>query len=65
MQDILRHKLQQNPYVEKKLRQTGDKKIVEDSPKDNFWGWGAKRDGKNELGKIWMKLRDELPNLAN
>ena len=40
--------------------QTGKRKIIEDSPKDNFWGWGGKRNGKNELGKIWMKLRDEI-----
>lgn len=35
-------------------------KIVEDSPKDDYWGWGEKRDGRNELGKIWMRLRDEI-----
>jgi predicted NAD-dependent protein-ADP-ribosyltransferase YbiA (DUF1768 family) len=34
--------------------------IVEDSPKDDFWGWGPKRDGRNELGKIWMLLRSQL-----
>ena len=60
MEDIIRHKLEQNPYILHKLRQTGGLLIVEDSPKDDFWGWGPKRDGRNELGKIWMKLRDEL-----
>ncbi|MDP2873890.1 MAG: NADAR family protein [bacterium] len=60
MEDIVRHKLKQNPYVLHKLVQTGKRKIVEDSPKDAFWGWGEKRDGRNELGKIWMKLRGEL-----
>ena len=60
MEDIVRHKLQQNPYVMHKLLQTGKRKIVEDSPKDDFWGWGKKRNGRNELGKIWMKLRDEI-----
>lgn len=60
MEDICRHKLNQNPYIMHKLTQTGKKKIVEDSPKDNFWGWGPKRNGRNELGKIWMKLRDEV-----
>ena len=34
--------------------------IVEDSPKDSFWGWGPNRDGENQLGKLWMKLREEL-----
>lgn len=60
MEDIVRHKLEQNPYVMHKLIQTGDKYIVEDSPKDDCWGWGPNKDGRNELGKIWMKLRDEL-----
>ena len=60
MEDIVRHKLKQNPYVMHKLAQTGKRYIVEDSPKDSFWGWGLKRNGKNELGKIWMKLRDEV-----
>ena len=60
MEDIVRHKLKQNPYVMHKLLQTGKRKIVEDSPKDDFWGWGKKRNGRNELGKIWMKLRNEI-----
>jgi len=28
--------------------------------KDDFWGWGEKRNGRNELGKIWMELRGVL-----
>jgi len=60
LEDICRHKLQQHKYIQNKLIQTGDRKIVEDSPKDDFWGWGADRNGRNELGKIWMKLRQEI-----
>jgi ribA/ribD-fused uncharacterized protein len=60
MYEICKHKMLQNPYVLHKLLQTGDLDIVEDSPKDNFWGWGPNRKGRNELGKIWMKLRTEL-----
>lgn len=60
MEDILRAKLAQHPYVKKKLLETGDKYIVENSPKDSFWGWGPNKDGHNHLGKIWMKLRSEL-----
>ena len=60
MEDIIRHKLKQNPYVMHKLMQTGKRLIVEDSPKDSFWGWGPNRNGRNELGKIWMRLRDEI-----
>ena len=60
MEELLRLKLEQNPYVKKKLLQTKDYLIVEDSPKDSFWGWGPNRDGENQLGKLWMKLREEL-----
>jgi len=60
MKDIVKHKLEQNPYVMRKLIQTGKKLIVEDSPKDDFWGWGPDGNGRNELGKIWMRLREEL-----
>ena len=59
MEDILRNKVKQNPYVLKKLLETKDYYIVEDSPKDDYWGWGLDRNGENNLGKIWMKLRDE------
>ena len=60
MEQLLREKIEQNPYVKKKLLETKDYLIVEDSPKDNFWGWGENRDGKNQLGKLWMKLRKEF-----
>lgn len=60
MKDILRHKLQQHAYVQKKLLETGDAIIVEDSPVDPYWGWGPNKDGENNLGTIWMELREEL-----
>ncbi|MFZ1302173.1 MAG: NADAR family protein [Candidatus Microsaccharimonas sp.] len=62
MLDICRHKLQQNPYVKHKLLLTNDELLVEDSPIDSFWGWGPDGQGRNELGKVWMKLREELRN---
>ena len=62
MEELLRLKIKQNPYVKKKLLQTEDYMIVEDSPKDDFWGWGFNRNGQNNLGKLWMKLREELKN---
>jgi len=64
MEDLCRHKLEQHPYIQKKLRETEEKQIVEDSPKDAFWGWGPNRDGRNELGKVWMRLREALPPKA-
>lgn len=60
MEEICSNKLKQNPYIQKKLLETGDKDIVEDSPVDSFWGWGPDRKGRNEMGKIWMRLREGL-----
>lgn len=60
MEEIVRAKLSQHPYILKKLLQTEDREIIENSPKDAFWGWGLNKDGENHLGKIWMKLRAEL-----
>lgn len=63
MYDICRLKAQQNNYVMEKLLLSGDLDIIEDSPKDSFWGWGPNRDGRNELGRIWMRLREEFNEL--
>ncbi len=60
MEQLLRLKLKQNPYVKQKLLETKDYQIVEDSPKDAYWDWGPNRDGQKQLGKLWMKLRAEL-----
>ena len=62
MEKLLRLKIEQNPYVLKKLLETKDYTIVEDSPKDDYWGWGINRNGENQLGKLWMKLREEYRN---
>lgn len=59
MEKLLRLKIEQNPYVLKKLLETKNYTIVEDSPKDNYWGCGINREGENNLGKLWMKLREE------
>lgn len=62
MEELLRLKIAQNPYVKKKLLMTDNYTIVEDSPVDSFWGWGPNKDGQNHLGKLWMRIRDELKN---
>lgn len=60
MEEIVRQKLAQHPYILKKLLQTGDMEIIEDSPTDSFWGRGPDGKGENNLGKIWVKLREEI-----
>ena len=60
MRDILRAKAAQHEYVRRKLLATGDRELVEDSWRDDFWGWGPNRDGQNMLGRLWMEMRAEL-----
>lgn len=60
MRDILRAKAAQHEYVSRKLLATGDRELVENSWRDDFWGWGPNRDGQNMLGKLWMEIRAEL-----
>ena len=64
MRDILRAKVNQHEYVRRKLLATGDRELVEDSWRDDFWGWGPQRDGKNMLGRLWMEVRAELQRHA-
>jgi len=60
MKGILRTKALQHEYVRRKLLETGGREIVENSWRDDFWGWGPNRDGKNMLGQLWMEIRQEL-----
>lgn len=58
MREIIRAKFDQHEYVRRKLMQTGTRELVENSWRDDFWGWGPNRDGQNMLGKLWMELRE-------
>ena len=63
MRDICREKLQQHEDVRQALIETGDAiiKHITTGPKaDGFWDDGEDGSGRNEAGKSWMILRDEL-----
>jgi ribA/ribD-fused uncharacterized protein len=64
MEEIIRAKLKQHPFIQKRLKQSEEREIIEDSHKDSFWGWGPNKDGENHLGRIWMKLRDDEKELS-
>ena len=64
MRKILLAKVSQHEYVRRKLIQTGNRELIEDSWRDAFWGWGSKRDGKNMLGKLWMEVRAALKEVG-
>ena len=62
MEEIVRAKFLQHPELARQLLDTGEKVLVE----GNHWGdtcWGVDTrtgQGENRLGKILMKVRDEL-----
>lgn len=59
MTDLVRLKFQ-DPELAQRLLDTGDQRLVEGNHwNDRFWGVCSGY-GRNELGKILMKIRDEL-----
>jgi len=60
MEKALRAKFEQNPELKKKLLDTGDVDLIEGNTwGDTFWG-EVNGKGQNKLGKLLMKIRDEL-----
>ena len=64
MYEVCKAKFTQHPDLAQKLLDTGNEMLVE----GNNWGdkiWGqVKGEGKNLLGQILMRIRDELRNCA-
>ena len=67
MEELLYQKFT-NPYLKKKLLETGSRLLIEGNNwGDEFWGcvWNEKMkrwNGKNNLGKLLMKVRERLKN---
>jgi ribA/ribD-fused uncharacterized protein len=62
MEELCRAKMDQHEDVKQALLSSGDYLILKDYP-DEFWGVGI-NGGKNTMGCIWMKLRDEIKENA-
>ena len=60
MQEAVRAKFTQHADLKALLLSTGDAKIIEHTENDAYWGDGGDGKGLNKLGKILMKVRDEL-----
>ncbi|EKM52565.1 uncharacterized protein PHACADRAFT_149312 [Phanerochaete carnosa HHB-10118-sp] len=60
MDAVLEAKFTQHPRLRSMLLSTGDRELVEASPVDAFWGYGADKQGRNELGKALMRLRQQF-----
>lgn len=67
MQRVVRAKLLANRAILELLLETGDMHIQEGNTwNDEFWGVGlATNRGDNHLGRIYMRLRDELATGVN
>lgn len=59
MERLCRAKLAQHPDIKTLLIGTGTRPLLKVHA-DQDWGTGLSGEGKNNLGIIWMKLRDEL-----
>lgn len=60
MTEIIRAKFAQHEDAKKILLKTANKKIIENSPIDDYWGCGSDGKGENNMGKILMQVRDEI-----
>lgn len=60
VEELFRAKLAQHTDIAKVLKITGDRQLLKVYPTDYYWGTGADGTGENRMGKLWMKLRDEL-----
>jgi ribA/ribD-fused uncharacterized protein len=62
MYDVVYAKFTQNDELNSILLSTGDDELVEHTVNDSYWGDGGDGSGKNMLGKILMKVREDLRN---
>ncbi|GAB4516865.1 MAG: NADAR family protein [Anaerolineae bacterium] len=66
LEELVREKFTRHPELGEKLLATGDAELIEGNTwKDRFYGcvWDAKQNqwvGENHLGRILMKVRDDL-----
>jgi len=60
MLEGVRAKFLQHPALQNLLLSTSENRIIEHTENDAYWGDGGDGTGKNRLGKILMKVREEL-----
>lgn len=60
MHEVVLAKFTQHSDLRTILLATGDAKIVEHTENDDYWGDGGDGSGKNRLGRVLMRVREEL-----
>jgi ribA/ribD-fused uncharacterized protein len=64
MLEINEYKYKKNPFLARKLLNTGSKPLIEENSwNDTYWGT-CRGKGQNKLGKILMKIRTSILNPA-
>lgn len=53
-------KFSQHEELRTALLDTGDAKLIEHTENDSYWGDGGDGSGRNMLGQVLMRVRDEL-----
>ncbi|MEM9136433.1 MAG: NADAR family protein [Cyanobacteria bacterium P01_F01_bin.42] len=65
MYAVVRVKFQSHLEIQSLLLATGEQLLIENSPTDFFWGCGRDHNGKNHLGQILMRVREECRVACN
>lgn len=60
MYEAVYAKFTQHAELTELLLSTGDSKLIEHTTNDSYWGDGGDGSGKNRLGHILMRVREEL-----
>lgn len=60
MTRALRAKFEQHAELAELLLDTGEATLVEHTTNDSYWGDGGDGSGKNMLGRLLMRVREEL-----
>ena len=67
MKKLMKLKALQHEEVRKALMDSQDQKIVKHiltyPPGDGWWDDGVDGTGENQMGEIWMEIREELRNM--
>ena len=64
MLEVLRAKFTQHNDLRALLHSTGDAKLVEHTANDSYWADGGDGSGRNMLGRLLLRVRDELRRSA-
>ena len=60
MRKAVLSKFRSNPDIRGVLLSTGAAVLVENAPRDYYWGCGSNETGLNMLGRILMEVREQL-----